>query len=151
MLLLFASLVWWGHGSKVNFWPGLVTKRVIYTCFCLFGDILLVLIQLIYDNCHIPGTAEERGLTVWNKQTDATSDSDSHHKRSTYDLPLITPLIRKITVLRYFPFCPTFVGFFAKRKRENLELTEIQHNNPNHSDNGELHHRNKPHDAFSEV
>ncbi|XP_008331568.2 solute carrier family 23 member 1 isoform X2 [Cynoglossus semilaevis] len=59
----------------------------------------------------IPGTREERGLVEWT-----SFSSSSLSSSSSYDLPLVTPFIRRISWLRWFPISPSFTGFRASEK-----------------------------------
>lgn len=71
---------------------------------CLSGFIL--------DNT-IPGTDEERGLILWRKQmtTPAGADGEQGEQKpvvSSYDIPWITPTLRRWKWTKYVPFLPTF-------------------------------------------
>jgi len=59
------------------------------------------------------GTDEERGLTRWIPvSNDDDGDDDAKMvAMTTYDLPLITPLIERSRWTKYIPVCSTFSGF----------------------------------------
>lgn len=61
--------------------------------------------------CFPLGTREERGLVEWT-----SFSSSSLSSSSSYDLPLVTPFIRRISWLRWFPISPSFTGFRASEK-----------------------------------
>ncbi|XP_050707982.1 solute carrier family 23 member 1-like [Eriocheir sinensis] len=65
----------------------------------------------LLDNT-IPGTAEERGLTKRNKHLQRGKEEAMQALRSPtsvcYDLPWITPYMRRVSWMRFLPFSPTF-------------------------------------------
>ncbi|XP_046640676.1 solute carrier family 23 member 1-like [Daphnia pulicaria] len=63
----------------------------------------------------IPGTDEERGLTKWLAHPDPntkSSNEESAHERElpqcTYDIPLITPWLKRQEWAAYLPFLPSY-------------------------------------------
>ncbi|XP_023325938.1 solute carrier family 23 member 2 [Eurytemora carolleeae] len=60
----------------------------------------------VLDNT-IPGTDEERGQIAWKNQHLSEENYDAVTIRC-YDLPWITPLLKRISWTRYLPFSPTF-------------------------------------------
>lgn len=71
----------------------------------------------VLDNT-VPGTPEERGILKWNARIPSSEKDDGcksqNQKSDCYDLPIGMDSIRKVSWLRYIPFCPTFAGFFRK-------------------------------------
>ncbi|KAL5009571.1 hypothetical protein ScPMuIL_011876 [Solemya velum] len=66
------------------------------------------MLGFILDNT-VPGTDEERGILKWRKQiTVKTGDEGDTNNLSTYDLPFITPLLRRCKCASFVPFLPTF-------------------------------------------
>jgi len=62
-------------------------------------------------------------MTAWHPVDDPTDgggddDDDDDVKTTTYDLPLITPVIRRSRWTRFIPVCSTFDGFDWLRCRE---------------------------------
>ncbi|XP_046380010.2 solute carrier family 23 member 1-like [Haliotis rufescens] len=81
------------------------------------------MLAFFLDNT-VPGTDEERGILQWRKQADPSSANGDH--TSIYDIPIITPLLRKCRCSRYVPFLPTFnfrvgspVKYLMKKLRRN--------------------------------
>ncbi|XP_071100850.1 solute carrier family 23 member 1-like [Haliotis cracherodii] len=81
------------------------------------------MLAFFLDNT-VPGTDEERGILQWRKQADDSSGNGDH--TSIYDIPIITPLLRKCRCSRYVPFLPTFnfrvgspVKYMMKKLRRN--------------------------------
>ncbi|XP_060081994.1 solute carrier family 23 member 1-like [Ylistrum balloti] len=72
------------------------------------------MLAFVLDNT-VPGTDEERGILVWRSQLlSASVDGNDVTEETTasslaiYDLPLITPILRRHKWCRFVPFLPTF-------------------------------------------
>ena len=67
----------------------------------------------------IPGTDEERGITLWTSQLKGDSEQESENTSSCYDIPFITKYLKTLPSLswtKYLPFSPTFKGFSIRNK-----------------------------------
>ena len=81
------------------------------------------------------GSDEERGMTTWREQSAAGrrrqegSDEleESAQTTDTYDIPVITPILRRWRWTRYVPFLPTFdegmcsLGRKTKKKTKKMK------------------------------
>ena len=57
----------------------------------------------------LPGTDEERGILKWRelhqtKEESLTRTASIH----TYDIPFVTPFLKKFALVRYIPFLPYY-------------------------------------------
>jgi len=72
------------------------------------------------------GSDEVRGLTAWHPDNDITDDIDDDDTETvamtTYELPVITPLIKRSRWTNYMPVCSTFNGFSWLRCRSNKQM-----------------------------
>lgn len=64
------------------------------------------MLGFILDNT-VPGTDDERGIIKWRNQLSTTETDDDTYEK-TYDLPFITPFLRRYKCFSYIPFLPTF-------------------------------------------
>lgn len=83
--------------------------RILLSTHMFVGGV----IAFILDNT-IRGTPEERGLTKWRK-TDSATGSTKGITMDTYNLPWCMCCLRKISWLKYIPFCPAY----GKKDEEN--------------------------------
>lgn len=60
----------------------------------------IIIYNIIFLFC--PGTPEERGLVAWKNQHGHGSDSDTVGR--TYDIPLITPFLKRLDYFRINAF-----------------------------------------------
>ncbi|XP_033761401.1 solute carrier family 23 member 1-like isoform X2 [Pecten maximus] len=91
------------HGNVINTGSDVADQilTVLLSTSMLVGGVL----GFVLDNT-IPGTPEERGLTKWRSVDTSTSGAVAGF--SVYDLPLIQPLLDRMSWPKYFPFCPKF-------------------------------------------
>jgi hypothetical protein len=101
----------------------------IYICVLLKKFLFLCFYYII-----ISGTDEERGILKWRHQIHPDSTSESAEGKesqaeSMYDIPYITPWLRRHRWTSYVPFLPTFkvktTSLFQKccRKKPSRETT----------------------------
>ena len=64
----------------------------------------------------IPGTDEERGITLWTSQLSGESEQESENSSNCYDIPFITKYLKRLSWTEYLPFSPTFKGFSNRNK-----------------------------------
>ena len=64
----------------------------------------------------IPGTDEERGVTLWTSQHANASSQESEQLTNCYDIPILGKCFKKFSWSKYLPFSPTFTGFAMKNK-----------------------------------
>lgn len=102
------------HGDVINTGNDIIDQiiTVLLSTSMLVGGV----VGFVLDNT-IPGTPEERGLTKWRSVD--TSDSSVVAGLSVYDIPLIQPLLDRMSWPKYFPFCPRFDSsiFSCRRHR----------------------------------
>ena len=79
------------------------------------------LLGCLLDNL-IPGNPEDRGITKWRNTTSLqgphSQDSPSIEDTSVYDLPFITPFLKKHKIFKFIPICSTFVLTFGDTRKE---------------------------------
>ena len=75
-----------------------------------FDDIRAISVTLRVATTVYTGSAEQRGLTSWHPTTDST-DIVTTAATTTYDLPLITPLITRSRWTSFVPVFSSFNGF----------------------------------------
>ncbi|XP_038651578.1 solute carrier family 23 member 1 isoform X5 [Scyliorhinus canicula] len=80
-------------------------------------------LAFILDNT-IPGTKEERGLVQWKEGALANCDTSIDMK--TYDFPIGMNMVKKIRCLQRMPICPVFIGFYSRKKRNDLAACVIE-------------------------
>ena len=66
----------------------------------------------------IPGTDEERGITLWTTQLAGGEQPGNESEKSSncYDIPFITKYLKKWSWTKNLPFSPTFTGFSIRNK-----------------------------------
>jgi len=66
----------------------------------------------------IPGTDEERGITLWTSQLAGGEQpgNESEKLSNCYDIPFITKYLKKWSWTKHLPFSPTFTGFSIRNK-----------------------------------
>ncbi|XP_060067638.1 solute carrier family 23 member 1-like [Ylistrum balloti] len=104
-----------GHPNRIDTGNDVVDQILSV----LLGTNMFVggLVGLVLDNT-IPGTDEERGIKKWREMTSVTGGET---KRSTvYDIPLIQPLLDKLSCWHYFPMCPAFNGCQRRRQDDHV-------------------------------
>ncbi|XP_072368314.1 solute carrier family 23 member 1 isoform X2 [Scyliorhinus torazame] len=84
-------------------------------------------LAFILDNT-IPGTKEERGLVQWKEGALANCDTSIDMK--TYDFPIGMNLVKKVQCLQRMPICPVFIGFYSRKKRNDLAACVIENGDP---------------------
>ncbi|KFM74639.1 Solute carrier family 23 member 1, partial [Stegodyphus mimosarum] len=90
---------------------------VINTGSSIFDQIATVLmstnmlvggfIGFVLDNT-IPGTDEERGVLKWKKHEHGNAELTASKISTSYDIPFITPMLRKVPLFSYLPISPTY-------------------------------------------
>lgn len=86
----------------------------------------------LLDNT-IPGTPEERGMTVWRKlinNTDGSADNNSTASIHIYDLPFGFNRLSKYKFSKYVPFIPYYPHEEAGRRQEEGKISNIPRDNP---------------------
>ncbi|CAG7834205.1 unnamed protein product [Allacma fusca] len=96
----------------------------ILTILLSTGMFVAGFIGFFLDNT-IPGTKKERGIT--DESQDDGFECAEGEVELTYDIPLVTGLIRRVKFLTYVPISPTY----KKKLRDDKELTTI--NSLNHA------------------
>lgn len=71
------------------------------------GIFIASLLGFILDNT-IPGTDDERGLNKWLTTTSEATDSSEEEKTCSYDIPYITPWLKRQSWASYLPFLPSY-------------------------------------------
>lgn len=76
---------------------------------------------MILDNV-LRGTPEERGILKWKQlfgqQEHSLSAEEKQELYKSYEVPFITPKLRKLRWCQFVPISPTFDGFQALRRHE---------------------------------
>lgn len=113
---LFFSLAlprWMEEQTNMGHHPintGSITADSILTVILSSSIAMAMLLGFTLDNT-VPGTDEERGLVKWRDQHKVDKD-DISNETSTglrcYDLPLITPWLKRQSWTRYIPCLPTY-------------------------------------------
>ncbi|KAL7040040.1 hypothetical protein ACKWTF_000235 [Chironomus riparius] len=79
------------------------------TLSVLLGTTILVgsVIGCLLDHI-IPGTKDERGITLWSKEMALNTNEQTTDEASTYDFPIGMETLRKWKFTYYLPFSPTY-------------------------------------------
>merc|ERR1711892_215335 len=105
---LFFSLVLpkWMEKQENPIKTGNGTVDNILTVILSSSMFLAMLLGFVLDNT-IPGTDEERGLIKWQNQHIQADDLSNVDKLKCYDLPFITPFLKRQNWARYIPCLPS--------------------------------------------
>ncbi|CAH1799894.1 unnamed protein product [Owenia fusiformis] len=87
----------------------------------------------VLDNT-VPGTPEERGLVAWRQDHDIKKDESNNSiaesENKTYDLPLITPCLKRTSMCACVPFLPSFepsvIFERCRRKRDKRSQNDTE-------------------------
>jgi len=119
---LFFSLVlpkWMEEQSNLGNNPirtGNDTIDNILTVILSSSMFLAMLLGFVLDNT-IPGTDEERGLVKWQEMHIQADDLSNVERLRCYDLPFITPFLKRQKWARYIPCLPS-----AKYQHKKTDL-----------------------------
>jgi len=105
---LFFSLVLpkWMEAQDDPIKTGNDTLDNIITVILSSSMFLAMVLGFVLDNT-IPGTPEERGMIKWqNQHRTSEGTSDGNDRLQVYDLPYISPWIRRQKLSKYFPCLP---------------------------------------------
>lgn len=92
----------------------------------------VIIFHIIYHQFIVSGTAKERGIIAWRQDT-ASRSSTGTKVSTTYDLPVVAALCRRVHCCSHFPISPTFdkpsplpVPKCCRRKRQASSGTEVE-------------------------
>ena len=89
----------------------------------------------LYELKHIIlvlGTDEERGITKWRTLGTIHNDNGEETRSPVYDIPFIQKYLDQLTITKYIPFCPTFIGCCTRNtSRQTLNRENVKRGVPN--------------------